>query len=114
MPAAPGILPFRFTLLHNGSVDNLTLRGGYSMEDLAPGCRGLSLRPATFAVAVLIAMARILPAMAQAVPNTATGPAAPATGSARSTGSDDLSKPAGNDFYRLDQHARAEVRRGVA
>jgi len=36
-------------------------------------CRGLSLRLATFAVAALIVMARILPAMAQAAPNTATG-----------------------------------------
>ena len=47
------------------------------MEDLAPSCRGLRLRPATFAVAALIAMARILPAMAQATPNTTTPPAAP-------------------------------------
>jgi hypothetical protein len=54
------------------------IRGGYSMENLAPSCRGLSPRAATFAVAALIIMARILPALAQAVPNTATGPAAPA------------------------------------
>jgi hypothetical protein len=50
--------------------------GGYSMENLAPGCRGLCLRPAAFAVAALLAMAGVLPAMAQAIPNTATGPAA--------------------------------------
>ena len=47
------------------------------MKKLAPSRRGQKLRPATFAVAALIAMTRILPAMAQAAPNTATGPAAP-------------------------------------
>ncbi len=47
------------------------------MEDLAPSCRGLRLRPATFAVVALIAVARILPAMGQAAPNATTSPAAP-------------------------------------
>ena len=47
------------------------------MEDLAPSCRGLRLRPATFAVVALIAMARVLPAMGQAAPNATTSPAAP-------------------------------------
>ena len=47
------------------------------MEDLAPSCRGLPLRPATCVIAALIAIARILPAMAQAAPDTATTPAAP-------------------------------------
>jgi hypothetical protein len=51
------------------------------MEAFAPKCRGLSLRPITFAAAALIAMARILPATAQTAPKTANPPAAaqPAT-----------------------------------
>ncbi len=47
------------------------------MEVSAPSYRGLRLRPTTFVVAALIAMARVLPAMAQPAPNTATKPAAP-------------------------------------
>jgi len=46
------------------------------MERFAPKCHGLSLRPITFAVAALIAMARILPATAQTAPKTANPPAA--------------------------------------
>jgi hypothetical protein len=76
----------------NGKVDDLTLvdlaklfklceampyAGGYSMKEMALNCRGLSLRPATFAVAALIVTAGIVPAMAQAAPNTTTPSAAP-------------------------------------
>ena len=46
------------------------------MERFAPKRHGLSLRPITFAVAALIAMARILPATAQTAPKTANPQAA--------------------------------------
>jgi len=46
------------------------------METFALMCRGLSLRPITFAAAALIAMAGVLPATAQTAPKAANPPAA--------------------------------------
>src|SRR5579862_932262 len=100
MAADSGILPFRFTPLHNGRVDDL--RGAFD------GRFGTGLSRPESATGYI----RSRGVDCHGEDSSRDGPGRPEH--CDRAGSTNLYEPAGNDFYRLDQHARAEVRRGVA